>query len=403
MLLKIAWRNLWRNKRRSLIILTSIAVGVAAILLYDTLLRGMIVQMVKNQVSTDISHIQVHKKGFNDNRNVKNYIPDWQIVDKALSEAAFVEHYSKRVSFEGMISSANVSWNANINGIEPSEEKNVTIINSLMWKGDYLDGEGNQILIGKKMAEKLEVELGGKVVLMAADIEGSINSQLFRVAGIFRSGNSEFDKINVYIPLDSAQSLVGLYGKVNEFAMVTNDESQTIGYSDKLEQALGDKYEVLPYQEILPLLVSYMDLFKQTSKIFYLIIIVGVLFGVINTMLMSVFERVQEFGVLMSIGMKNRKIFMMVIQEAFVLSIVGTLAGFALGLLALWPIWDGLDLAVFSASLESFGIGTVIYPILEADMIVNALIMMPVATIIAAMYPARKAIKLQPTEAMRYV
>ncbi|OGU12479.1 MAG: hypothetical protein A2X61_02635 [Ignavibacteria bacterium GWB2_35_12] len=410
MFFKMAIRNLLRNKRRTLIVLSSIIVGVAATLLYDSINAGMINQMLVNQINSYYSHIQIHKQGFNDNKLVTSYIPDYKNVEEVIQKQDYVRNYSKRVIAFGMLSSANSSAGISMLGIEPGNEKKVSNIYKMIIEGKYLSGKSNEILISKKMAEKLEVTLGDKVVAMAADINGKVNSELFRIIGIYRSHTAEFDKVFVYVPIENARTILGLGDNVSEIAIITNNSDSTLSYKKQLVSAMknagveSNEVEVSTYQELLAMIMYLIDIWKQTSIIIYLIIALAVLFGVINTMLMSVFERVNEIGVLMSIGMRNSGIFRMIILEAFMMGVVGTLIGFGIGVLIYLPLSNnGINLGMYSESMQTFGLNNIIYPALDSNVIINSIFIMPLATAVGAIYPARKAMKLQPTDAMRHV
>lgn len=405
MLLKIAWRNIWRNKRRSIIILGSIVVGVAALMIYNSLMEAFGRQMLLNQIESNVSHIQIHKKGFKDDKAIQKTVPEPDKVAKILDKQDYVEHYSRRIVATGMITSANNSTGASIVGIEPKKEPNITLIKDFMVEGKYIT-QNNDIVIGKELADKLEVGLEDKIVLMAADVDGSVSSALFRISGLFHTGNGQIDKLYAYISLPDAQEMLGLEGRVSEFAIITKDLNEVTKFKEMLMSKISELdggYEILSYRDLIPLIVTYVESIQEYMVVFYLIIIIAILFGVINSMLMSIFERIQEFGVLMSIGMSRFRVFMMIIEEALMLSLVGTVLGFVLGSLIIIPMQGGLDLSVWSESLSSFGVGSVIYPKFSIDLALNALLIMPVSTIVGALYPAAKAIKLQPTDAMSYV
>ncbi len=404
MLLKLAWRNIWRNRRRSLIVLTSVIVGLVAIIISDGLSNGMIGQMLFNQINLNISHIQIHKKGFNNNKVVKNYIPNYKKVDQVLKNDPSIKAYSRRVFVTGILSSANNSSGVMIYGIDPNQEANVSIIKNSMIEGSYLTNNKRDIIIGKKLAEKLEVEVGDKVVAMANTLKGDIGSEVFRIVGIFRTASSEFDKTAIYIPDATEQSMLNIGNKYYEYAIITKDYDNVGQVQKKLETKLGNKYEVLSYKDLLPMLIYQIELYKETMWILNVIIGLALIFGIINSMLMSVFERIKEFGVLMSIGMKNSRIYSMIVTEAFIIGIVGTIAGLIIGLLLEIPLTHtGIDLSFFSTGLEAFGIGTVIYPILSVGNIILSSLFMPFVAIIGALYPAYKAIKLEPIYAIYYV
>ncbi len=266
--------------------------------------------------------------------------------------------------------------------------------------------------MGKSLAEKLDVGLGDKVVAMASTLKGNVGSDVFRIVGLFETFNSEFDKIYAYIPFENAQRMLGLNDNFSEFALLIDNLDNLNQVEADLEEQLNFDaksaskltYEVLTFKELLPLLVMQVDVYKESIFIFYGIIAVAMIFGIVNTMLMSVFERIREFGVLMAIGMKNKRIFVMVILEALFLGVFGTAIGFLVSYLIYIPLSNtGIDLSMFSDSLKSFGVGTTIYPAMTLEGIMNALFIVPLVTVLGAIYPALKAIRLEPMNAIRYV
>jgi ABC-type lipoprotein release transport system permease subunit len=404
MLFKLAWRNVWRNKRRSLIVIGSVIVGMIAVILSDGLSNGMLRQMLDNQISSNILHIQIHKKGFNDNKIIKNYIEDSDRVEAAVNNTRGIKAYTKRVITFGLLSSANSSAGVFIYGIQPETEKEVSVINSYIKEGNFLGTGKRDIAIGQKLAEKLDVGLGDKVVAMANTPSGSIGSDMFRVAGIFQTASSDYDKVIIYVPIETAQSMLELNDKSNEFAMMLNDYKNVASVKEELSAKLGSEYEVLSYQDLLPMLIFQMDLYRESMWILNLIIGLALIFGIINTMLMSVFERIQEIGVLMAAGMKSYQIYFMFIFEALIIGIIGTLLGIAAGLLVHLPLsFTGIDFSLFSEALESFGVGAVIYPVLSIENLISVLIIIPMIAVAGALYPAYKAVKLEPVYAINYV
>lgn len=403
MLFKLAWRNIWRNARRSIIILTSVIVGLVAIVLYDSLSNGMIVQMLDNQIGMQVANIQIHRKGFNDNKIIQNYVPNPQKVEAVIRETPGVLHYSERVITYGILSSAASSSGVSLMGIDPQQEEHVTTIKKSLIEGVYLSGKQHEIVIGKKLAEKLDVGVGDKVVAMASALGGNIGSDVFRVVGIYQTFSSEFDKVSVYISLKSARNMLNLGNNVSEFALIIDNLDKQQQIKAALQAGLNDNYEVLTYKELLPLLVMQVEVYQESIFIFYAIIGVATIFGIINTMLMSVFERIREFGVLMAVGMKNNRLFRMILLEAFFLGILGTVIGFIISYLLYIPLAkSGIDLSAFSASLNSFGAGTTIYPVLTPESVASALLIIPFIAVIGAIYPAIKAIRLDPMAAIRY-
>lgn len=409
MLLKLAWRNIWRNSRRSMIVLISIIVGMICVILYDALSVGMIHQMLNNQVGAHVSHIQIHKNGFNDNKLLQNYLPEPDSVAALLARQPQITAFSRRAITYGIISSPTSSSGISLIGIEPEQESQVTDIKKMMIEGSYLGDGKRDIVVGKALAEKLDVGIGDKVVAMASRIDGSIGSDVFRISGLFETFNSEFDKVSVYISLANAQKMLAFDNRISEIAMVIHEMENAASVKKVLAAKLNDsenppQYEVLTFRELLPLLVMQVDVYRESISVFYGIVALAMLFGIVNTMLMSVLERTQEFGVLMAMGMKNRRIFNMVLLEAFLLSVLGTLVGIGLSYVFYLPLANsGIDLSAFSAGLDSFGTGSIIYPVYTLEGLLNGLLIVPIAAVIGAVYPARKAMKLVPIEAIRKV
>jgi putative ABC transport system permease protein len=404
MLLTIAWRNIWRNKRRSLIVLSSVAVGLVAILLNDGLSIGMVRQIFENQIGSHVSHIQIHSKGFNDNKVIQNSMTDPGRVGEVLARTPGIVHYSPRVVTYGLLSSAVNSSGCIIVGIDPAMEREVTTISRSVVEGTYLSGKRHEVVIGKELAEKLNVGLGDKVVGMASTMSGSVGADMFRVVGLFQTVSSEFDKSYMFISLENAQDMLEMGTAVSEFAIITRDRRQAEQISDQLASALGPSYEVLTYADIMPLMISQMRIYEESMYIVYVIVGLAMIFGIINTMLMSVFERIREFGVLMSIGMKNSRLVGMILMEAAVLGVVGAVVGLLAGLALIIPLsHSGLNLSMFSESLTSFGTGSVIYPVLRFSAVVESMVIIPFVAVIGAIYPALKAIRFEPVRAIRYV
>ncbi|MCB0292112.1 MAG: FtsX-like permease family protein, partial [Calditrichaeota bacterium] len=188
------------------------------------------------------------------------------------------------------------------------------------------------------------------------------------------------------------------------FAVILGNLEQQNEVQATLVQELGSGYEVLTYKQLLPLLVMQVDVYKETIFIFYAIIGIAMMFGIINTMLMSVFERIHEFGVLMAVGMKNRRLFVMILLEAFLLGISGTVIGAVIGYLIYLPLADsGINLSAFADGLNSIGSGSVIYPILTPESIVSAIFVIPAIAVLGAIYPALRAARLDPITAIRHV
>lgn len=404
---RIAWRNILRNRRRSIILITSIVVGVLALVLTEGFAVGMLHQMLKNQIGADAGYIQIHRKGYQSDPGLENAMSDPATIRKILEKDSGELNFSERLRVFGLASSPYNSYGVSIVGIVPREEKKITTIADYIVKGSYLSGEPGEILISASMAEKLHVGVGEKVVIMASRKDGSIGSEACRVSGIYETFNSGFDQSHVYIPIRTAEQMLGTKGVVSEFVVnpIQDDATDTLAAAirrDISASAAPNSFEVLTYKQMLPLLVSQLELYKQALYLISGIIAIALVFGIVDTMLMAVMERTHEFGVSIAIGMSTGKIFSMIMIEALFLAIIGTAIGLAASYGAISALTrSGWDLSMFSASLRSLGIGSIIYPVFDTSAMMQSVLIIPIVTILGAVYPALKAVRLQPVEAVR--
>lgn len=402
MISRIAWRNILRNKRRSLILIVSIIVGVMAMFLTDAFSIGMMRQMLTNQIGGDAGYIQIHKKGYQSNPVPKNSMENPGEVTSSIADELRQCNVSERLRTFGLVSSASNSSGVSILGVEPASERKVTTLYEYIVDGNYLSGQPGEIIVSTATAEKLNEGVGDKVVIMASQLSGSIGSEACRIVGLFETFDSGFDQSHVYVPMQTARQMLGSQDRISEIVVNPIDAKQTDIVAGEIKSRLADGYEVLTYRQMLPLLVMMLQLYDEIVYIFYAIIAIALIFGIVNTMLMAVMERTHEFGVDMAVGMSNKRIFIMVLAEAAFLGIAGT----GLGLVASFAVFiplahSGWNLAMFSEGLKSLGVGTTIYPVLTASSLANTIIIIPLATVVGAVYPALRAVKLQPVEAIR--
>jgi len=404
MLIKLAWRNIWRNKRRSAIMLSSIVVGYAALVFMDGLTTGMVLQLLDNRIGIHTAHLQVHKAGFLDNRVLENRVRNPEEVASALDQSEEIDRWSGRVLTYGMVNSASGSAGVTIVGVEPGRESGITQIAGLVKSGRYLSGDRREILLSERLADKLGVGLNDKVVGMASGLGGEIGSELFRVVGLYRTYNSTFDEMHAYVFIDDARRMLSLESGVMEFAVICENTDLIESMERSLAAKLGDRYEVSTYRELLPLLVVQVDIYREMMLIVYAILSLAIVLGIVNTMLMAVYERIHEFGVLFAIGMKRHKVFSMIVLETFSLGVLGTIIGIGAGAGVTAPFMKtGIDLSMFEQSLTAFGTGAVIHPQLTLKALFSAAALVPLVSVLGALFPGYKAVRLEPVEAIRFV
>ena len=402
MLFALAWRNIWRNKKRSLIIMAAIAVGLLCGLFASSVMFGMGDSVINSTINRDLGHIQIHSATFEDDKLITDTIPGAEQIIKNLNSKNNVVGVAQRIVIEGMGSSATTSNGLRIVGINPDDEKNVTSIHNQIIEGKYFQETGkNQILVGQKLAENLGIRLKSKIVLSFQDLDGSIIYGAFRIVGIFKTESSVFDKSNVFIRQKDILSLINSKPIYHEIVIRMN----TVQNVDSVYSNLKTEYaglSVKSWKQLAPELKLMDEMMGFQLNIFLGIILFALLFGITNTMLMSVMERVREFGVLMAIGMKRRRVFSMIIVETVSLSIVAAIIGMILAALLINYFGNqGINLSAFAEGMSAWSISPILQPTLPINFYISITIMVLITAILSAIYPAIKAIKLIPAQAIR--
>ena len=403
-LIKISWRNIWRNKLRSLVVIISIVFGLLGGIIIIAMSYGLNEERMNNAVDTYLSHIQIHNNLFSEDYNIKHTINNLDIIEKAINEDERVVSYSKRIVLNGMLSNSNGSYGIQVKGIDPEEEVKVTNTYEKIIDGEYFKSKrDNTILVGKKLADKLNLNLKSKVVITFQDENYELTSLLYRVEGIFRSGNSRYDEMNVFVKNKSIiKNLPGFKG-YHEMPILLNDIDLRGEVKKDLIPLSSDNI-VEGWDDISKELAYANEMLSAVLYIFMMIILSGLSFGVVNTMLMAILERRKEIGMLMSIGMNRYKIFMMISFETIFLSLIAL----PFGLLTSYMIVDyysvvGIDLSVVEAGLENFGVGTRLYFKVPNEEYFNVSLMVFVISIFSSVFPSIRALKINPVEATKTI
>ncbi len=401
-LIKIAWRNVWRNKIRSGVVIISIVLGIWAGLFVMAMTLGLNEQRMNGAISTYLSHIQVHDTQYSKEQNINYYIQNKEEILNKIESDNNIKAYAKRTIVTAMAANSNGSYGVQIVGINPVEEKKLTSISDKLIEGTYLNKfKRNPIIIGKALADKLNLNLRSKIVITLQDINSNIVSTSFRVEGIFKTSSSMFDEATLFVKMDDLEQITGLSGQIHEIAILTNsiDNTEKIK-SDLNKDILGSKAET--WSDIAPELGYANEMMSRFIYIFMGIIFLALAFSIINTMLMAVLERKKELGMLMSVGMNKSRIFSMITLETLFISALATPIGM---LLSFWTISYfgevGIDLSVVAKGLESLGVGTRIYTFLPRQLYINITSLSLLVTFVSALFPARRALKLNPVEAIK--
>ncbi|MGN2673303.1 ABC transporter permease [Aliivibrio fischeri] len=401
MLLKLAWRNVWRNKMRTSIMLGAMIFGVVGVILMMGFMSGFIDNMVKNTIQWQTSHIQIHQKNYALNPDINLVIDEEKEITQLLNDSSDVKAWSSRTLVNGMIASARSTRGIKINGINLQMEKKITPLSAHIIDGEWLSETGrNPILVSQKTAERLKLRVGSKVVLTFSDTTGEVTGAAFRVSGIFKTSSSTFDDANTYVRKADLQK-VGKVFQDHEIAILLNDNTKVEAFRDHLITNINSDNSVQDWLQLQPILSTMMSSMNAGNQVILVIFIVAMGFGIINILLMSVFERTREFGVLMAVGMKKDRIRYLIILESGFLGLLGGGIGVLLSILCIAVFnHTGIPLESMAQGLNAFGIDSVLYPSISWHQYAVVFIMVFFVSVCAGLYPAHQIIKKNPVQAM---
>lgn len=406
MLIKMAWLNIWRNKRRATILLCAMTTGLFGVLVSMGVTNGWISQMVEGAVQTYEGHVKIMGAGYNDNPIIENSLEVTPAITEALTQNPEVNAWSERIVVQGLLSTAEHSLVVRMAGIDPEQEQHVSVISKAMVEGSFLDQQQVlPILIGKRLLDKINGRVGSKVVLMSQRLDGEVGSSAFRITGVFDTGNAAFDESMVYVPMNDARSMLGLSNRVTEVAVVLNDIDASKAVAAQLTDKIGNPdIEILSWQQRLPLVVEMIRLSTNVMIPYYAIFYIAMAFGIVNMLLMSIGERKYEIGVMLAVGMSRSRLVLTILIESLFLGVVAIIFGTALGWGVVgWFTVHGIDLSALAEGMAQFGLGRYLRPYLNVEGVVLAGVATLFVSILSAFSPARRAARMVPVEAIRSV
>ncbi|MCK5838382.1 MAG: ABC transporter permease [Bacteroidales bacterium] len=404
MIFSVAWRNIWRSKLRSLIVITAISLGLLGILFILALSNGMVEQKIDASISNEISHIQLHQPKFLQDNLPEHAIIDFHTKIDEIQQIEGVTAACGRLKMTAMASTAAKGAGVILNGIEPEQEKKVTSIHECLIEGNYFEKKSKTppILISHKLATNLKARPGSKIVLTLQNVDNEIIYGLCRVTGIYKTANSMFDEANVFVMKEDLAELINFdQHKATEIAVLIDHADLTNEITSVIQSEYPD-LTVMSWKEMQPMLLSMRALMEQYSYIMLVVILIAMAFGIVNTMLMAILERTREIGMLMAVGMNKQRIFLMIMLETIFLSVTGAFIGMVLAYATIsLTNQHGLNFASVAEGFEAYGYSALVYPILYTRIYVGLTILVFFTAILSSIYPARKALKLKPAEAIR--
>ena len=404
-LLLLAWRNLWRNRRRTGIMLAAIVLGTWAMIFMTALMRGMVTEMIRDGISALPGHVQAHHPDFDDDPSIANLLPVADADIATRMQAAGVDRWATRVRVPAVVTSEYDSRGVTLLGVDPAAERGMTFIDYDRVEGRFLDGVADTgVVLGRKLAEKLETGLGKRVVVMSQDPDNEIADRGFRVVGLFDANVEAFEEAWIFIGKRTAQDMLRTGDRVSEFVAVGDDYRRVDALYRSVQQALaGTGVDVQRWYEIDSYLGAMLNVMDGFALVWIVVIFLALSFGLVNTLVMAVFERVREIGLILALGMKPRDILGQVVIESLLLLSLGLALGSALCWLSVQPLEDGIDMSIVGEGMEMWGVASVLYPELLLRDVILANVVVLVLGFLASLSPAWRASRYQPVEAIRKV
>ncbi len=466
MIWSIAWKNIWRNKVRSLVVIFAVLIGVFSGVFLVGFMTGWINQRIHDALHYEISHIQIHNPDYILNEELQFTISDYQKVEDSINATPGIQAYAPRVKIFGMAQTDWASAGLIITGIYPEKEKIVTDIHTKISAGEYFENEKGlpAIVLGSKAAENLKLlnyevteeklgsfdenlkeklrqisgqryrsrkefevalknalgieynkkdlynlinhfafyRLRAKITVTLQNMQGELVFETFRLKGIFDTSNDMFDGTTAFVIADDLKRLLNFKETdYHEIAILTKDKNEAVNVASVLKRKLPEE-NVMSWKEISPDLSYYNDFMKILDFIYVGIFLLALSFGIINTMLMAVLERVKELGMLMAIGMNKIRVFVMIMLESVMLTFVGAFFGMLIsGILINYLGKTGINLSMWAQGLEAMGYASIIYPAISFDFYIGVSLLVITTGILSSIWPARKALQLNPVEALR--
>ena len=402
-LTKLAWKNIFRNKRRTIIASTAMGIGLAALIFVDAFWMGMEENMIKTATASFLGDAQIHREGFRDEREVSLTIQAFDELTTSLAEEPIVQYFTQRTLASGMITSPASVSAIDLVGVHPPTETFLSKIDDAITQGAYFEGNNSRdMVIGVKLAEILEVGLGHRVVVTVAQAEsGELSQEMFRVSGLYNFADEEMNRGMAFVRIEKAQQMLAIGNGVHEIAL----KFTSLAYAQDSELPFWDEYsrhgnKALSWIEILPQLKAILEMSQYSKYILGIVLFGVVVFGIINTLFMSLYERMFEFGVLRAVGTRPFRMAQVILFEAGALAIVSIGLGAVLGYIVT-ALFAHLGIDYTGIEMMGVTMQEFIHPILAVRQFILYPIWVFVFTIIAGLYPARYVAKMSPVDAMR--
>ena len=398
LLLQLSWRNLWRHLRRNAILLAAIAVAVAGVVLLNALLRGMQADMENSVIDNLTGHVKVLRPGYLEDPSIQRGFEVAAGWSEGLPADA-VAGWALRVRVPAVVMSERETRGVQLVGVDPAQES-ISFLDGVAIAGEALSGrEDRRILVGARLAEQLETTVGRRLVLVTQGSDGRNREAGYRIAGIYRAEVGGLEQVFVFTGAEALQATLDT-AAVTEVSVRLADTAREASVVERLDAAFGG-LDVYTWRQLEPQ-AAQMVKFADAAVFIYFVVVMGALvFGLVNTLVTAVMERVRELGMLRALGMRPWAVVAQVTIESTLVMALGIALGLLVALGVFAAVADGIDLTAFDDSLASFGLRPIFVPVLEGRDVALVAAMSLALGLLASFYPARRAVKVKPLEALR--
>lgn len=403
MLLKLAWKNMWRNRSRTIITMAAIFFAVILSVVTSSLRDGIFDNLVKNVVSFYTGYVQVHKQGYQDEQILDNSFESSSQTEQKILQNKNVSGVTPRLESFALISSEDITKGCLIVGINPEKENQITALKGKTAKGEYLKDNDNAILLAQGLAERLQLKLNDTIVLIGQGYHGATAAGKYRIKGVVKFGSPDLNDKTVFMPLAAAQDFYSAYGMITSYVLSLYNTGNPEATAANIASVLGNEYEAMSWGELIPDIRQHIKTDTDNAKYIQGVLYMLICFGIFGTLLMMMVERKFEMGMLVAIGMKKIKLMILLLIE----SVMTVLAGCLLGIAASIPLvhyFNKHPLKIGGETAEiyqRFGFEPIFPTSVDASNFIRQGIIVLIIGLILSLYPMYKAMRLNPVTAMK--
>ncbi|MDH5765748.1 MAG: ABC transporter permease [Gammaproteobacteria bacterium] len=403
----LAWRNIWRQPRRTVLTMLAIAFGAALLVFSIGLQLGQYDLMIQNAVRLYQGLFQVQQQGYHDDAKIRTSIPGIELLARKLRQQSGLDSIAARANGFALISSAKRTYGSLVVGVQPEYEKYVSTLPGVIKQGRYLSSDNaHELVIGESLARNMKIKPGDEITLMGSGRDGSIAASIIPVVGIYASGSRELDRQLVQMPLAAFQDIFSMQDHGHAIVIYHEDVKQQSQLHAVFKDLIADQQQlvVLSWDEIQPGVKQMIELDYSSGWLMYIVLVAVIVFSILNTFLMSVLERTREFGIMLALGYTPYNIGRLVMQEAFILTSIALIAGTLIGLGVNYYFYIyGLTFSGMDEIARMYNMPAVIRPQISPDSVLIGPGIIFLFTLLAALYPASRIRKLEPVEAMNHI